>query len=135
MDISNILTIIRPGSQWTLNGETYSGLEWFGPGEKPTLAELEAAWDSRPAAPVVVSMTSLRLALIDAGLYHAITSAINSIADVTERLKAQTWWTTAQTVREDHPLVAAIATMAGQTDVQVRAIFTVAQTLDHQSNL
>lgn len=80
-------------------------------------------------------MTSLRLALIDAGLYHTITSAINSIADVTEKLKAQTWWTTAQTVREDHPLVAAIAAIAGQTDVQVSAIFTVAKTLDQQSNL
>ena len=135
MDLSLAIAHAYPSAEWSLSGNDYDNLVWHGPNPKPTLAELQAAWDSRPAAPVVVSMTSLRLALIDAGLYHAITSAINSIADVTERLKAQTWWTTAQTVREDHPLVAAIAAMAGQTDVQVNAIFTVAQTLDHQSNL
>ena len=33
--------------------------------------------------PVVVTMTSLRLALIDAGLYQTITAAINGIADAT----------------------------------------------------
>lgn len=77
--------------------------------------------------PVVVSMTSLRLALIDAGLYQTITAAINGIPDAIERLKAQTWWTTAATVRRDHPLVAGIAALAGQTDAQVDAIFAAAQ--------
>ena len=81
--------------------------------------------------PVIVSMTSLRLALIDAGLSPAITFAINGIADATEKLKAQTWWATAQTVRRAHPLVAGIAALAGQTDAQVDAIFAAAQALDN----
>lgn len=81
--------------------------------------------------PVVVTMTSLRLALIDAGLYQTITSAINGIADATEKLKAQTWWSTAQTVRRVHPLVAGIAALAGRTDAQVDAIFAAAQALDN----
>lgn len=72
-------------------------------------------------------MTALRLALIDAGLYQTVTATINSIPDATERLKAQTWWTTAATVRRDHPLVAGIAALAGQTDAQVDAIFAAAQ--------
>jgi hypothetical protein len=81
--------------------------------------------------PVVVTMTSLRLALIDAGLYQTITAAINGIADATEKLKAQTWWATAQTVRRVHPLVAGIASLAGRTDAQVDAIFAAAQALDN----
>lgn len=81
--------------------------------------------------PVVVTMTSLRLALIDAGLYQTITSAINGIADATEKLKAQTWWATAQTVRKAHPLVAFIASLAGLTTAQVDAIFAAAQALDN----
>ena len=81
--------------------------------------------------PVVVTMTSLRLALIDAGLYQTITAAINGIADATEKLKAQTWWATAQTVRRVHPLVAGIAALAGRTDAQVDAIFAAAQALDN----
>ena len=85
----------------------------------------------RPIEPVIVTMTSLRLALIDAGLYQTITSAINGIADATEKLKAQTWWATAQTVRRVHPLVAGIAALAGRTDAQVDAIFAAAQALDN----
>ena len=81
--------------------------------------------------PVVVSMTALRLTLIDAGLYQTITSAINGIEDATEKLKAQTWWATAQTVRRVHPLVAGIAALAGRTDAQVDAIFAAAQALDN----
>jgi hypothetical protein len=81
--------------------------------------------------PVIVTMTSLRLALIDAGLYQTITSAINGIEDATEKLKAQTWWSTAQTVRRVHPLVAGIAALAGKTDAQVDAIFAAAQALDN----
>ena len=81
--------------------------------------------------PVVVTMTSLRLALIDAGLYQTITAAINGIADATEKLKAQTWWATAQTVRRVHPLVAGIAALARQTDAQVDAIFAAAKALDN----
>jgi hypothetical protein len=81
--------------------------------------------------PVIVSMTALRLALIDAGLYQTITSAINGIEDATEKLKAQTWWATAQTVRRAHPLVAGIAALAGRTDAQVDAIFAAAQALDN----
>jgi hypothetical protein len=81
--------------------------------------------------PVIVTMTSLRLALIDAGLYQTITSAINGIEDATEKLKAQTWWSTAQTVRRMHPLVAGIAALAGKTDAQVDAIFAAAQALDN----
>ena len=84
--------------------------------------------------PVVVTMTSLRLALIDAGLYQTITAAINGIADATEKLKAQTWWATAQTVRRVHPLVAGIAALAGRTDAQVDAIFAAAHALDNPTS-
>ncbi len=44
MDIPRALQHLRPGSQWTLNGDSYDGLQWFGPGQPPTLAELEQAW-------------------------------------------------------------------------------------------
>lgn len=131
MDISKAIQHIRPGAQWSLHGNDYDTLVWHGPGEKPTLQELQEAWDSIPPPPVIVSMTSLRLALIDAGLYQIVTSAINGIPDATEKLKAQIWWATAQNVRRDHPLVAGIAALAGRTDAQVDAIFAAAQALDN----
>jgi len=44
MDIANILTRKFPGSEWTLNGDSYSGLTWLSDSKKPTKSELEALW-------------------------------------------------------------------------------------------
>ena len=44
MDIATILTRKYPGTEWTLNGDTYGGLTWLSEGEAPTLSELEAEW-------------------------------------------------------------------------------------------
>lgn len=44
MDIPMILTRRYPGSEWTLDGDSYSGLTWLSEGDAPTLAELEAEW-------------------------------------------------------------------------------------------
>jgi len=42
MDIAQILTKRYAGSEWTLDGDSYSGLTWLSDSTKPTLAELEA---------------------------------------------------------------------------------------------
>ena len=42
MDISTILTKRYPDAEWTLDGDSYSGLTWLSDSTKPTLAELEA---------------------------------------------------------------------------------------------
>ena len=44
MDISLILSQRYPDAQWTLDGDSYSGLTWLSDGDAPTLAELEAEW-------------------------------------------------------------------------------------------
>ena len=43
-DYAAVLTANYPDAEWTLNGDTYDGLTWIGPGEQPTQAELDAAW-------------------------------------------------------------------------------------------
>jgi hypothetical protein len=40
MSLADKLTRYYPGAQWSLNGNTYDGLEWIGPGDKPTEQEL-----------------------------------------------------------------------------------------------
>lgn len=48
MHISSAIISIRPGAQWSLNGDTYDGLQWLekpvweGGQKKPTKAEVEA---------------------------------------------------------------------------------------------
>lgn len=43
-DYAIVLTDNYPGSEWTLNGDTYDGLTWLSDTPKPTQAELDAAW-------------------------------------------------------------------------------------------
>ena len=48
MDITKALSTLRPGAEWSLNGDTYEGLQWLekpvweGGQKKPTKAEVEA---------------------------------------------------------------------------------------------
>lgn len=44
MDITLILWKKFPGTDWTLNGDKYSGLTWMSETPKPAEAELEALW-------------------------------------------------------------------------------------------
>ena len=43
-DYTQVLETIYGGAQWSLDGNEYSGLDWFDDSPKPTQAELEAAW-------------------------------------------------------------------------------------------
>jgi hypothetical protein len=43
-DIIAVLEAIRPGAQWTLDGDDYAGLTWLDDSPKPSQAELDAAW-------------------------------------------------------------------------------------------
>ena len=42
MDIATILTRKYPGKEWTLNGDSYSGLQWLSDSTKPTKKHLES---------------------------------------------------------------------------------------------
>jgi len=46
IDYPAILTRHYAGSEWTLNGDEYSGLTWLSDTEKPTQEELDALWPS-----------------------------------------------------------------------------------------
>jgi hypothetical protein len=43
-DYAAVLTAIRPGTQWTLDGDDYSGLTWLDESPKPTKKTLDDAW-------------------------------------------------------------------------------------------
>jgi hypothetical protein len=43
-DYAAVLTANYAGSQWALDGNDYSTLQWFSDTPKPTQAELDAAW-------------------------------------------------------------------------------------------
>jgi hypothetical protein len=43
-DYAAVLTAIRPGAQWSLDGDDYAGLTWLDDSPMPSQAELDAAW-------------------------------------------------------------------------------------------
>jgi hypothetical protein len=45
IDYSLILNKKYAGSEWSLNGENYDGLEWFSDSPKPTKKELDSQWN------------------------------------------------------------------------------------------
>ena len=44
IDYPAILKANYPGSEWTLDGDTYEGLTWLSDTPKPTRQELDDAW-------------------------------------------------------------------------------------------
>jgi hypothetical protein len=46
IDYATILTLKYEGSEWTLNGDDYSGLIWHSDSPKPTKAILDGLWES-----------------------------------------------------------------------------------------
>ena len=44
MDIPTILTRRYPGSEWTLDGDDYTGLTWMSDTAKPSKKTLEGLW-------------------------------------------------------------------------------------------
>ena len=43
-DYCAVLTAIRPGALWTLDGDDYAGLTWLDQSPKPTKKTLDDAW-------------------------------------------------------------------------------------------
>jgi hypothetical protein len=44
MDISAILSRKYAGTEWTLDGDDYTGLTWLSDGDAPTEAQLKKLW-------------------------------------------------------------------------------------------
>jgi hypothetical protein len=59
MDMPTAISHARPGAQWSLSGGDYSTLQWIGPGDPPTLEELEAAWAQLEARKIWPSAAEL----------------------------------------------------------------------------
>jgi hypothetical protein len=60
IDYTAILTFNYPGTQWTLNGDTYDGLVWLDSTPKPTQAELDALWPATAYNQQVVTVETTR---------------------------------------------------------------------------
>lgn len=63
IDVAKCLEKLRPGEQWSLDGDTYEGLVWHDSTTKPTREEIDAAW-------AVVQAEQIKTTLITAIQSH-----------------------------------------------------------------
>ena len=111
MDITQALQVGWPQGKWSLVGNDYSGLTWIGPGNPPTLEELQVAWDNRPPEPLPDAEKYQVLDWLDD---HGITSAhvdaaLQSISDETQRRKALLRWHSVNRIPADNAFVVHVA--------------------------
>jgi hypothetical protein len=61
VDYAAVLTANYSGAIWSLNGDTYDGLDWQDDSPKPTQAELDAAWPQVDYANQCATVEAARL--------------------------------------------------------------------------
>lgn len=62
IDYIAILILNYPNTQWSLNGDSYEGLDWLDSTPKPTQAELDALWGPLLAERARTAYIALRAA-------------------------------------------------------------------------
>jgi hypothetical protein len=62
IDYAAILLLNYPGAQWSLNGDSYEGLDWLDSTPKPTQSELDALWGPLLAERARTAYIDLRVA-------------------------------------------------------------------------
>lgn len=125
MTIESALFTLRPGSQWTVLGGTYSGLEWQDPTQtKPT--EGEVAAQMLLPEPVVVPQEAAMWALKELCLVrgHAadIEATLNSLPDP-PRTIARNRWENKDTISRNSPIIAQMQALLGWTNAYVDELF------------
>jgi hypothetical protein len=81
IDYTLILIKNYDGEQWSLNGDSYDGLEWFSETPKPTQEELDALWPSTEETQAKDACKSQATTILNATDW-------TSIADVGDSTKA-----------------------------------------------
>ena len=124
MNLALAISLARPDSQWSLRGNTIDGLTWIGPGDAPTMEELQEAWDNRPSEPLPNAENyQIRAWMIRNDLEpDAVPQMISQlVTDEKERKESLMRWDYAVRVPRNFPLVNAIGAQMGLTPEQIDA--------------
>jgi len=121
-------------SGWgSLEGYTFSGLTWTGPGNPPTQEELDlviAAIIAEDNAPSKFPLTprQLRLGLVRNGVsLDLVEDAIAAIPDVLQRDEAWIYWDYSTTIRWEHPMTQTLMALVGITQEQATQMWMIAK--------
>lgn len=97
MDITHILSRKYCGTEWTLNGDDYTGLTWLSDSAKPTKKELEALW---PTVQYEIAYEQVEKARANA--YRETSDALFFEYQRGDATEAE-WLAAVQAVKDAHP--------------------------------
>lgn len=120
IDLVPALRSLYPAAQWSLNGDSYAGLNWHGPGDKPGEAALLAEAERLAAIPTprVAVALKLRYALNALGVRTAWDAALAA-----QSAGTRDYWDAEPNPPETSPKLKRIAAAAG---VDLSAVFDAA---------
>ena len=124
MNLLQALSYYNPAAQFEVNPVDFNSLVWHGPGEPPTLEELQAAWDNRPPDPLPdAEAYQVRAWMIRGGMDPDLVPAIIAqvVPDGPQRKEALMRWDYAVRIPRDFPLVDVIGAQMGLTPEQIDA--------------
>lgn len=133
MDLSDKLSHGWPDAEWSIPGkiaddpeaDEYDRLQWYGPGDKPARAAIEAIVITPKLPPLTARQ--LRLGLIAAGISLAsVEAAIADIEDEADREIARVEWEYASQFERDHPLIGQVGVALSLTPEQIDAAWLAA---------
>jgi len=87
MNLTLAIAHARPAAQWSLTGDDYATLQWIGPGEPPTMEELEAAWAQLEARKIWHTVADFWAEFSDTEKLAIADSAISGIRLLHEELR------------------------------------------------
>jgi len=123
MNLPAAIAHARPNAQWSLNGNDYANLQWVGPGEPPTMEELEAAWIQVQRIQPPAEAYQVRAWMIRGGMDPDLVPAIIAqvVPDGPQRKEALMRWDYAVRIPRDFPLVDVIGAQMNLTPQQIDA--------------
>jgi hypothetical protein len=87
MNLTAAIAHARPAAQWSLSGNDYADLQWIGPGEPPTLEELQTAWAALQARKIWHTVADFWAEFSDAEKLAIASSTIPGIRLLHEELR------------------------------------------------
>jgi hypothetical protein len=84
IDYTTILVNKYKGKQWSLNGDTYEGLEWYDNDPKPTKEELDSQWEETLSIIAKNNCKSKAQSLLNESDFADLYSVRNKLENINE---------------------------------------------------
>lgn len=133
MTIRSAISLLRPGAQWALLGETYSGLQWLDTQQSmPTEEEVGAAMllPEPVQVPEQVTLRQFLMAADRSGLLATMEALkVNEAIPQQTRRDIHFFLEYSNFIERNHPLITQLAPVIGVTEEQIDDVFRLASTL------